>query len=283
MKFKFDKVTILGMGLMGGSLGKTLLKDKIAKQVMGWGRNIKKLKKAILKNAATKVTTDIKEAVKDADIVLISLPVSLIPEYFKKINPYLKSDCLVTDIGSIKEKIVREIKKIDKKHLFIGSHPMVGSEKKGIDNIMDNLYKDGVCIITMDNNTDKNKLNFLKLFWKKIGMRLVILSPSDHDKYMAGISHFPHLLVYLLILLQKDNIAKRKIIIGKGFLDTTRIAASGEEIWTDIFMDNKENVLNEIKKYIKELNRFKLLLEKNEKIKIKKILKKAKLLREQLK
>ncbi len=282
MKLKLDKIAILGTGLMGGSLGRTLLKNKISKQVVGWGRNIKKLKKALSKKVVTDITLDLKTAVKDADVVLISLPVSIIPEYFKKIYPYLKRKCIVTDMGSVKGKIIKEIKKYDKAAYFIGSHPMVGSEKTGIDNIKDDLYKKGVCIITPDKTTDKTKLEFLKLFWKKVGMQTVLLNPDEHDKYISGISHLPHLLAYLLTLTQEQNIIKRKEIIGRGFLDTTRIAASSEEIWTDIFFDNKNNLLSDIKKYKEKLNEFELLLRKNEKEKIKKLLRKAKFLRGKL-
>jgi prephenate dehydrogenase len=282
MKYKYDKITIIGMGLMGGSLGRILIKNNIAKEVIGCGRNINRLKIALKKGAATSVTIDLEKAVNESQIIIVSLPVMLIPEYVKKILTFVNKNCCITDMGSVKEIIVNEIAKFDKEKLFIGSHPMVGSEKAGIENIKDDLFKGGTCIITPMRNSNHQKIKFLTSFWKDVGMRVIKMTPKQHDKYISGVSHFPHLVSFALINCQKENILKRKEIIGQGFKDATRIAASNEEIWTDIFIANKKNLIKDIDTYLKTLKNLRNLIKKGKVGKIKNEIKNAKKLRGQI-
>lgn len=282
MKSKYDKITIIGMGLMGGSLGRTLLRNNIAREVVGCGRNINRLKIALKKGAATSVTIDLEKAVNGAQIIIVSLPVMLISEYVKKILTSVNKNCCITDMGSVKEKIVNEIVKFDKEKLFIGSHPMVGSEKAGIENMKEDLFKGGTCIVTPLKNSNYQKINILTSFWKYVGMKVIKMTPKQHDKYISGISHLPHLISFALINCQKENILKRKEIIGRGFKDTTRIAASNEEIWTDIFLANQKNIVKDIDYYLKTLKNFRNLIEGNEMNKLKSEIKKAKKLRGQI-
>ncbi len=279
---KIETVAIIGMGFMGGSLGAILLRKKICSNVVGIGRNIKRLKIAFKKKAATFVTTDLKKGLENADMVIISLPVNLIPVVFMKINPYLKKEMIVTDMGSVKGIIVEKIRKIKKKRNFIGSHPMVGSEKTGIKNIIPEIFIDGTCIITPDKNSDKRKLAIVENFWKSIGMKIVKMDAKLHDRYISRISHFPHIVSFILINMAAQIINKNKDIIGRGFKDITRIAASDEKIWTDIFMANKNEVLKDIDIAIEELDALSQMIYLNKDKEIRNYILKAKKLRKKI-
>lgn len=251
---KIKTVAIIGMGFMGGSLGSALLRKKICKDVIGIGRNIKKLKIALRKKATTHITTDLKKGLKNVDMVIISLPVNLIPAAFIKIKPYLSKNTIVTDMGSVKGMIIKKIGNIDSGKNFIGSHPMVGSEKAGIKNIIPEIFENGTCIITPDKDSDRKKLLVVEKFWKLLGMKVVKMNPKLHDKYISIISHFPHIVSFILTNMATQIIRKNREIIGRGFKDVTRIAASDEEIWTDIFIANKNEVLKDIDIAIEELD-----------------------------
>lgn len=276
------KVAIIGMGFMGGSLGAILLKKKICREVIGIGRNTKKLKIALQKKAATFVTTDLKIGLKDVDIVVISLPVNLIPAAFMKIKPYLVRDTIVTDMGSVKGIIVEKISKIDSNKNFIGSHPMVGSEKSGIKNIIPEIFINGTCIVTPHKNSDKKKLKIIKNFWQQTGMRIVSMDAKLHDKYISRISHFPHIVSFILTNMAATIIEKKKEIIGRGFKDITRIAASDEEIWADIFIANKNEILKDIDIAIEELDALSQMIYLNKETGLKKYILNAKKLRRKI-
>lgn len=279
---KINKIAIIGMGFMGGSLGAILLQKNICKDVIGIGRNINRLKIALKKKAATFITTNLKKGLKNVDMVIISLPVSLIPATFIKIRPYISEDTIVTDIGSVKGFIVEKISKVDLKRNFIGSHPMVGSEKSGIENIIPEIFEGGTCILTFDKNTDRKKFLILEKFWKLIGMKVVKMNAKVHDRYISRISHLPHVFSFVITNMASEIIRNKKDIIGRGFKDMTRIAASDEEIWADIFISNKTEVLKDIDMAIKELDALSQMIYLNKEKDLKNYILNAKRLREQL-
>jgi prephenate dehydrogenase len=265
MKARFNKVAIAGMGLMGGSLGRALLERKLALEVTGVGRNIKKLKLAMKKRAATSVTTDYKAGFSGADIIVLSVPVDMIPEIFRDNYRFMDPSCVVTDMGSVKGAIVGEIEKIEKsfpgrRNIFVGSHPMVGSEKTGIANSSAGMYEGGTCIITPTVNTDKKRVEVIRSVWKALGMKTVEMTPGEHDEKISGVSHLPHMLAFLLSNMEAGVIKNNREIIGNGFRDTTRIGASSEEIWGGIFMENKKALSTDIDRAINGLNKMKALL-----------------------
>ncbi len=279
---KIDTVAIIGMGFMGGSLGALLLQKKICRNVIGIGRNIGRLKIALKKKAATCVTTDLKEGLKNADVVIISLPVNLIPTVFVKIRPYLTKDTIVTDMGSVKGLIVEKISKVDSRRNFVGSHPMVGSEKSGIKNIIPEIFQGGTCIITPDKNTDRKKMLMLEKFWKLTGMKVVKMDAKLHDRFISRISHFPHMVSFIITNMASQIIKKNRDIIGRGFKDITRIAASDEEIWADIFISNKNEILKDIDIAIEELDALSQMIYLNKERELKNYILNAKKLREKI-
>ncbi|MEI7542092.1 MAG: prephenate dehydrogenase [bacterium] len=283
MKPIYNKVTIVGMGLMGGSLGLSLLDKKIAANVTGLGRNIKRLQIAKSKGAATQVTTDYKIAITGANLVIIALPVMMIPVVFNKIKPYLSKTAIVTDMGSVKGAITEKIALFDTNRNFVGSHPMVGSEKAGIEYMKNNLYEKGVCIVTASAKTDKKKAEAVNKLWRLLGMRVIKMSPLEHDKCTAAISHFPHLAAFAMVAANEKNILTHKEAIGPGFKDSTRIAASNEELWAEIIIMNKTEILKNMKVYLNHLVFLSETIEKSRISELKQYIKKSRILRESIK
>lgn len=279
MKPMFKKVTIVGMGMMGGSLGMALLKNRIAKEVCGAGRNISKLKEAKKLNAATMVTDNLKEAVKGADLIVISVVADKIAYMYKKLlEAGLCEDTIVTDMGSVKKEITDDICGLKGyKDNFIGSHPMVGSEKTGVKNSIFNLFNAGNCIVTGPKESKYAKK--VAGLWKAVGMNTVFMTPQQHDDAVAGISHMPHLAAFALLHSQKDCIKNSKDIIGTGFKSMTRIGASGEDVWAGILYANKEQVIKQAQRYRKEIERAEKMLKAG---KVMPYIKAARLLRESL-
>jgi prephenate dehydrogenase len=282
MAFKFKKAVIAGVGLMGGSLGLALRKYRLAKEVVGLGRNLKRLKIARLKGAADSVTTDIAAAVSGADLVIISLPVMMIPSMFRDIKPYLSAAAIVTDMGSVKGAIAGKISGFDSGNNYIGSHPMVGSEKAGVENIKKGLFEGGTCVVTPVNKTAKKNITKITSLWKSLKMRVIKMDPQEHDECMAGISHFPHLAAFAMVVAHEKEIKKCAPVIGPGFRDSTRIAASNEEIWAEIMLMNKKEVLKNIASYKKELDNLYGLLDNSRISELKEYIKRSKELRERL-
>jgi prephenate dehydrogenase len=281
MAFKYKKITIIGMGFMGGSLGFAVKQKRLSGNVTGCGRNINRLKMALANEAADTVTTDERDAVRGADIVVIALPVGMIADTYARIKPFLETGAVVTDIGSVKGVIAAAAAKSGGSS-FLGSHPMVGSEKAGIENIKGGLYEGGTCMITPSKGNTKKQAGIISGFWRNIGMKVITIDPLEHDRVMAGISHMPHLAAFALVTSQAQSIRERKEMIGTGFKDMTRIAGSNEEIWSDIFLSNKTQVLKQLKAYIAALEKAEAVLEGGNTVAIKKYIGNARLLREKL-
>ena len=269
------------MGLMGGSLGLSLVAEKLCSKVTGVGRNIKRLKLALSKKACHSVAVDYEEGVKNADLVVISLPVFMIPAAFASVRPFLKKGAIVTDMGSVKGMICSKIAQLDREGCFTGSHPMTGSEKSGTENIIRGLYKGAVCVVT----PGKNKKAAAKLvrFWKSLGMKVITMKPAEHDEKAALISHAPHLMAFASVLASKDVIEKSPLVIGPGFKDHTRIAASDDLIWAEIFTSNKRELLGALDAVIKKAQDMAALVEMNDMKALRETIKKAAELRRKVK
>jgi len=250
---KFKKIAIIGVGLIGGSIGMAIRKNKLASEVMGIGRSPERLKMALKLKAIDTWTMDIKEGVRDADIFVIATPVKQIPIIFKRALPFLKKGCIVTDTGSTKGEIVKEIEKILPKNInFIGAHPIAGSELQSVRNAKKELFKDAFCVLTPIQKTNKSILGIIEHIWRKCGAEVIILSPDEHDKILSMTSHLPHMTAVLLMWVFSGFTAsgkKLKSFMGGGFRDTTRIAASSAEIWTDIFDTNRKEILKRLAEF----------------------------------
>ena len=264
----FNKVCIFGVGLLGGSIGMAIKKNGLADKVVGIGRDIKRLKKAVLLGAVDTVTTDYISEVKDADLVILSMHINSSLEAAKKIAPFLKKDTVVTDVESTKELFCKKMRGIlpDGIH-FVGAHPIAGLERHGVDVATDKLFTETACVITRTTKTNKNAFLKVEKLWNEIGANVVLFSPSQHDKLVAFTSHLPHIAAVSLVntLGKKGTVDKDlKLVIGNGFKDTTRIASSSPEMWQEICKTNKKNILDVLSRFQRELDKVYKLIDKSD-------------------
>ena len=193
-------------------------------------------------------------AVRDADLVVLCTPVGTFGRLLDAIGPALAPGAVVTDVGSTKASIVQAARtSVPLSARFVGSHPMAGSEKRGVEFARADLFRGALCIVTPDEATDPEALAKVEGFWQRLGMRTRRLSPVEHDRRLAEVSHLPHAVAAALVAMQDDASLD---LAGKGFADTTRVAAGDAGLWRDIFLDNRDNVLSSIERLSGELARF---------------------------
>ena len=253
-------IAVIGVGLMGGSLGIALRQKRY--RVIGIGRNLKKLQSAKKAGAVDCYYDDIKY-VANADIAVICLPVDKIVETYKKLAEVVSNKTIICDIGSVKNGIVKQIKKIREKNknypYFVGCHPMTGTEKSGITNALKNLYS-GTNVIITDKKENKKIYPVIKM-WKDVGCNIVYISPEKHDELVAFTSHLPHIIAFSFYKVfkykQKLN-PVIKSVTAFSFESISRLAKSSSDIWLPIFDENKKN----LKKFIKEFCNQTLLFSK---------------------
>ncbi len=275
----FNKVCIFGVGLLGGSIGMAIKKNGLANKVIGIGRDIAKLKKAVSAGAVDRVTTDYIAEVKDADLIILSMHINSSIEAAKKIAPFLKKGTIVTDVESTKELFCRKMQEIlpDGIH-FVGAHPIAGLERHGVDVATNRLFDGTVCVIAKTSKTNKNALLKVTKLWNKAGANVAFFSPGQHDKLVALTSHLPHITAVSLInaLGKKGTVDKDlKLVIGNGFKDTTRIASSSPQMWQEICKTNKKNILDVLSGFQRELDKIYKLIDKSDSEKLIKEFEKA--------
>ena len=255
-------ILIIGCGLLGSSLLRRIHKKKLAKKIFIYEKsvlNIAKIKKLKLPGLIVKT---LKEGIINSDLIILCTPMSEYKELIIKINKFIKPNTLITDVGSSKIKTTKIIKKFLKRDLnWIQSHPIAGSEVSGPEHGKQNIFIDKWCVLIKDQNTKKNHLNILSKFWKKIGSNVVVMTPERHDKIFSITSHLPHLIAYNLVKSAQDFEKKQNYGLIKysagGLRDFSRIAASNEIMWRDIFFDNQKNISKAIDLFIKNLSAFK--------------------------
>lgn len=273
---KFNKIVIIGTGLIGGSLGLALKKKDLAGQIIGLSR--KKANANLAKRCkAIDIVGRSLEVVKDADLVILATPVDIILKLAPKIAKQIKKDCCVIDVGSSKEKIVARLDKIIPN--FVGCHPLAGSEKRGAKNIQPDIFFGCTCILTPTEKTNQNTLNKIKLFWQKIGAKTVLLTPQAHDRALSLTSHLPHALAFALINSVPDNLLN---LSAGGLKDITRIAASDPKLWSQIFLSNRNNLICAFASFQDKINALKTALRNNDRRSLIKILNAAKNKRKKL-
>ena len=255
-------ILIIGCGLLGSSLVRKISKKKISKKIFIYEKsrkNIEKIKKLKLKGTIVK---KLKDVVPHTGFIIFCTPMSEYKKIILKINDYLSSDHIITDIGSAKLKSNEIIRKNLKKKIFwTSSHPIAGSEVSGPENGKEDLFENKWCVLIKDKKTNIKHLNFLRSFWKKIGSKTVVMNSEKHDKIFSMTSHLPHLIAYNLVKSAQDFEKKQRYNLIKysagGLRDFSRIAASNEIMWRDIFFNNKTNVSKAIDIFVKNLHSFK--------------------------
>ena len=255
-------VLIIGCGLLGSSLVKRIAKKKLAKKIFIFEKskkNITKIKRIKLPGIIVKRIND---AVLKSQLIIFCTPMSEYRKIILKINKDLNSKHIITDIGSAKLESREVIKKNLKKNIFwTSSHPISGSEVSGPEHGKQDMFDNKWCILIKDKSTNLKHLKFLNHFWKKMGSKVAVMNSEKHDKIFSITSHLPHLIAYNLVKSAQDFEKKQKYDLIKysagGLRDFSRIAASNEVMWRDIFFNNKKNVLKAIDVFIKNLNGFK--------------------------
>jgi len=258
---------IIGCGLLGSSLVRRISKKKITKKIFIYEKsktNITKIKKLKLPGTIVK---SLKDGVINSDLIIFCTPMSEYKRLILKINNYILQNTLITDIGSSKIESSKIIKKFLKKGThWIRSHPITGSEVSGPEHGKENIFEEKWCVLIKDKKTNLKHLKFLKSFWKKVGSKTVIMNSEKHDKIFSITSHLPHLIAYNLVKSAQDfeKISKFNLIkySAGGLRDFSRIAASNEIMWRDIFFDNKVNITKAIDLFIKNLKSFKKDIDK---------------------
>ena len=283
-------ITILGVGLIGGSLGLALKTKGFRGEITGLGRRRQTLDIALERGAVDNATTDFHTGICEADLVVVGTPVDLIPEMVQRIAEIWISDprpLLITDVGSIKGQVVKEIENfltVPDLH-FVGSHPMAGSEQTSVAAARPDLFDGAKCIVTPTDNTHPQALKLVTDLWQSVNTEVCHLSPTEHDWLIAGASHLPHLIASILTNTV-GNIGNDKAraldFAATGFRDTTRIAAGSPQLWKAIFMQNARSLLPMVDLTIKNLTEFKTLLEDQDDVEIERLLAHAKTLRDTL-
>ena len=270
-------ILIIGCGLLGSSLLRRIHKKKLAKKIFVYEKsisNIAKIKRLKLPGVIVKT---LKEGVIKSDLIIFCTPMSEYKKLIIKINKFIKPNTLITDVGSSKIETTKIIKKFLKKDLnWIQSHPIAGSEVSGPEHGKENIFVDKWCVLIKEQNTRKNHLNILSKFWKKIGSKVVVMTTEKHDKIFSITSHLPHLIAYNLVKSAQDFEKEQNFELIKysagGLRDFSRIAASNEIMWRDIFFNNQKNISKAIDLFIKNLIAFKIDINtKNDKSILKKI------------
>jgi prephenate dehydrogenase len=243
-------VAIVGAGLIGGSIGMALRERRLAGEVIAVARSEETIRLALARGAADRATRDIAGAAAGADLVVLAAPVSLIAEHLQVVAAVVDAECVITDVGSVKQPIAAAAEKaLPHPGRFVGGHPLAGSERKGIAAARPDLLQGATWVLTPTARTDAAALERVQDLVARLGARSLLLSPQEHDHLVARTSHLPHLVAAALIHVVAARIKERADtldVIGQGFRDTTRIAAGDAALWADIALANADALLDSL-------------------------------------
>ena len=256
-----NKITIIGCGLIGSSLLRAIVKKKLSTQINAFDKS-KEVTLFIKNNLPVNVSNDINDSVKDSDLVIISAPLSSYKEILLSIKSSLKKNVILTDTGSAKKEINNIINNFNLKDVsWIASHPIAGTEHSGPEAGFADLFKNRWCILSAEDQKQKDQIEVLKSFWESIGSKVKFMTFKDHDYVLSLTSHLPHVIAYSIVRTAIDNDDKFKNDIiqysAGGLRDFTRIAASDPVMWRDIFIDNSENILKVLDSFSENLEEIK--------------------------
>jgi len=253
------KITLVGVGLLGGSVGLAAKAVDEAVRVVGVGRRRKSLRKALDAGAIDEATLDVSEGVAGSDVVVLATPLNAYEDHLTAMASTLAPRALVTDVGSTKGIVVRLAESIlGRGGPFVGSHPMAGGERRGVEFARADLFVRATCIVTPTPHSPPGLVRRLERFWKALGATTVRLSPARHDRAVARVSHLPHLLAAIIVAGQRRADLP---LAGSGFLDATRIASGDPGMWTQIILTNRKGVLAAIDQAEEDLTHLRDLVE----------------------
>lgn len=261
-------MTIIGVGLLGGSLGLAIKKRRLAREVAGYVRRAGSVVECQKLRVVDLATRDLMRAIKGAELIVLCTPISRMRRLVEQMLPALKPGAIVTDVGSVKASVVKELDSLVAKaggH-FVGSHPMAGAEKTGVAHARTDLFQNAVCVVTPTRQSNPAAVRKVERFWRAVGGRVLKLTPEAHDKLVSRSSHLPHVLAAELAnyVLRPGQAKHQPALCANGFRDTTRIAAGSPEMWRDIALANRENLSQALGAVLRELQAFNRALKRGE-------------------
>ena len=282
----FNKICVLGCGLIGSSLLRAIEKKNLAKEIAAFDKS-KDVSLYLTKNFSFNVANSINEAVKDSDLVIISSPLSSYKEILLSIKSSLKKNVILTDTGSAKKEVNKIVNNFNLDNVnWIASHPIAGTEFSGPEYGLAELFENRWCILSADKNISKEGILKLEKFWVELGSKVKLMSFEQHDYVLSLTSHLPHAVAYSIVktAINDDDKFKNDIIqySAGGLRDFTRIAASDPLMWRDIFIDNSENVLKVLNDYSKNLDEIKTAIKNKDGEKLMKIFSSTKKVRKEI-
>ena len=281
----FNKITIIGLGLIGSSIARAIKKKHLCKNLVAHDKSKIVLKKIVKLKITNHIEPNLKKSVQDSDLVIICTPLGTYKNIVSVIKNNLKNTCILTDVGSAKIFVTNTVNKlINKNTIWIPAHPVAGTEQSGPEAGFADLFKNRWCIITPINKKNPTSLKKLNNFWKKIGSKVQHMSPEHHDKVMAITSHIPHLIAYNIVgtaaNLEKDTKSEVIKYSASGFRDFTRIASSDPTMWRDIALNNRKQILHMLEKFNLDLNNLKRAIIKKDGSKLFKLFSKTRKIRQ---
>ena len=282
----WDQVAIVGVGLIGGSLGLALLRRKLAREVIGIGRQRSSLEAAERTGAITRSSLDLASGVQKASLVVVCTPVDLVAEHVQAVAAAARSgNCLITDAGSTKAEIVAAVERSARNGSwpagtrFVGSHPLAGSEKRGAEHATEGLFEGRTVIVTPSETTSADDRKAIGELWTSVGARVIEMTPAEHDKAVAATSHLPHLVASAVAAATPDEYVT---LTAGGWRDVTRIAAADPDLWQQIFMANRQNVLSSLEAFESAAAALRAAIENSDRAELKRLLARAKSKRDAL-
>jgi len=267
------QISVIGLGLLGGSITLAVFRCFPGVKTVGYTHRAVTRRKARQLAVASEVVDDIQASVSEADIVILATPIRTFEKIFSEISDALPAGCIVTDVGST--KVLPHswaAKKLPKEVHYVGSHPIAGSEQRGVEFARDDLFDGAPCILTTTKKSNGRAVQILKEFWSKLGCCVKLMRPAEHDRIFANVSHLPHIVAAALINASKGEELK---FAGKGFIDASRIASGPANIWADVLLANANNSTKGVDRIIAELLKLKEAVKSGDEKQIEKLLESA--------
>ena len=265
---KFKQITIIGVGLLGGSFALAMRKQNTVDKIVGVSRRLSSAENALALGVIDEATDDIKDAVKDASLVLIATPMLSMQTVLQKVAEEVTADCLITDVGSVKSTLVDMVQSDYPQLLsqFVFAHPIAGGERSGVNAARADLFTDKHLILAETHLAKPEFVAMNQSVWRSLGAKVVEMSARQHDAVFAYTSHLPHVIAYALVnnLHQQENNQQLFEFASAGFYDFTRIASSDPVMWRDICLSNKREVLNSVRQFSEQLLRLEQAIEQSD-------------------
>ncbi|MBF6056908.1 prephenate dehydrogenase [Thiomicrorhabdus heinhorstiae] len=263
-----QQITVIGVGLIGGSFAKAVKEKKLAQKVIGFGHNPERIQKAVQLGVIDEGVCDLKAAVENSDLIMLAVPLGSFAQIFKDIKPYVRPDAIITDAGSAKLSVVNSIKDAfgEIPRRFVAGHPIAGKEQSGVEAADSDLFIDHRVILTPTEETDSDALECVETLWRKLGALVEKMSPQFHDEVFAATSHLPHLLAFALVEMLNEHPELGNVFkyTAGGFRDFTRIASSDAVMWRDISVHNHTAIAKWLQEYRDYLDEMIKLIEKQD-------------------